>query len=73
MEYYKGKWCISAKELEDGGIISQDYCRQLASREKLNIARPGGGKGNYVLVVVDSLPQRYKEKVELIFSNAKQV
>lgn len=73
MEYYKGKWCISAKELEDGGIISQDYCRQLASREKLNIARSGGGKGNYVLVVIDSLPQRFREKVELIFSNAKQV
>lgn len=63
MEYYAGRKCISARELEQHGIMTQEYCRQLASRKRLEVARPGGGKGNYALVVVDSLPTQYLDEV----------
>lgn len=64
MEYYAGRKCISARELEQHGIMTQEYCRQLASRKRLEVARPGGGKGNYALVVVDSLPTQYLDEVK---------
>lgn len=64
MEFFDNKLCISVRELETDGILTQDYCRQLAARNRLKVARPGGGKGNYALVVVDSLPTTYKKKVE---------
>ena len=44
--------------------MTQEYCRQLASRKRLEVARPGGGKGNYALVVVDSLPTQYLDEVK---------
>ena len=56
MEFFDNKLCISVRELEADGILTQDYCRQLAARNRLKMARSGGGKGNYALVVVDSLP-----------------
>lgn len=64
MEFFGNKLCISVRELEADGILTKDYCRQLAARNRLKVARPGGGKGNYVLVVVDSLPTEYLDKVK---------
>ena len=63
MEFFDNKLCISVRELEADGILTQDYCRQLAARNRLKMARSGGGKGNYALVVVDSLPTEYQEQV----------
>lgn len=73
MEYYGNKLCISARDLEVGGIISQSYCRQLAVRGKVDIIRPGGGKGNYALVAVESLPTNYREKVEKAYPGGDEV
>lgn len=73
MEYYGNKLCISAHELESGGIMTQAYCRQLASRNRISIARPGGGKGNYALIAVDSLPTSYRAKVEEVFPGGDEV
>lgn len=64
MEYYDGRKCIRPVELEAAGIMTQEYCRQLASRNRLEMARSGRGKGNYALVVVDSLPTQYLEEVK---------
>lgn len=65
MEYYDGRKCIRPIELEAAGIMTQEYCRQLASRGRLTMARRGGGsKNHYALVVVDSLPTQYLEEVK---------
>lgn len=64
MEYYDGRKCIRPSELEAAGIMTQEYCRQLASRKRVEMARSGRGKGNYALVVVDSLPTQYLEEVK---------
>lgn len=65
MEYYDGRKCIRPIELEAAGIMTQEYCRQLASRGRLIMARRGGGsKNHYALVVVDSLPTQYLEEVK---------
>lgn len=64
MEYYGGRKCIRPIELEAAGIMTQEYCRQLASRKRVEMARSGRGKGNYALVVVDSLPTQYLEEVK---------
>lgn len=64
MEYYDGRICIRPSELEAVGIMTQEYCRQLASRGRLTMARRGGGaKNHYALVVVDSLPTQHLEEV----------
>lgn len=63
MEFFDNKLCISVRELEADGILTQDYCRQLAARNRLKMARSGGGKGNYALVVVNSLPTEYQDQV----------
>ena len=63
MEFFDNKLCVSVRELEADGILTQDYCRQLAARNRLKMARSGGGKGNYALVVVDSLPTEYQDQV----------
>lgn len=44
MEFFDNKLCISVRELEADGILTQDYCRQLAARNRLKMARSGGGK-----------------------------
>ena len=65
MEYYDGRKCIRPIELEAAGIMTQEYCRQLASRGRLTMARRGGGsKNHYALVVVDSLPTQYLDEVK---------
>lgn len=73
MEYCNDIWCISRNELVDEGIMTSSNYDALASRKRIEVIRQGKGLGNYALVAVDSLPQRFKEKVELIFSNAKQL
>ncbi|WP_025880322.1 hypothetical protein [Segatella baroniae] len=68
MEYYEGKWCISARELVDGGVVSEANYQNWTRRKKVDIARRGGGaSGNCALIVVDSLPRVYKEKVKDLY------
>ena len=38
MEFFDNKLCISVRELEADGILTQDYCRQLAARNRLKMA-----------------------------------
>lgn len=73
MEYYDGRKCIRPSELEAAGIMTQEYCRQLASRKRVEMARSGRGKGNYALVVVDSLPTQYLEEVKEKLGNGDEV
>lgn len=74
MEYYDGRICIRPTELEAAGIMTQEYCRQLASRGRLTMARRGGGsKNHYALVVVDSLPTQHLEEVKEKFGNGDEI
>ena len=57
MEYYGNRLCISARELVDGGIVSQSNYQKMASRKRIDVVRRGGGAaGQYALVAVESLP-----------------
>jgi hypothetical protein len=63
MEYYEGRWCITMHELVEGGVMSEANYKRMARENRLKIARPGKGPGNYALVTVESLPDRFKERV----------
>ena len=65
MEFFDNKLCISFRELVDGGIMTIPNYKYMASSGRIKVARRGGGaKGNGALIVIDSLPTSYKEKVE---------
>ena len=65
MEFFDNKRCISFRELVDGGIMTVPNYKYMASSGRIKVARRGGGaKGNGALIVIDSLPTSYKEKVE---------
>lgn len=65
MEYYGGRKCVSMRELVDAGIMTEGNYRQMARRGRFEVARRGGGSANsYALVVVDSLPTRYRDEVK---------
>ena len=73
MEYYGNRLCISMRDLVDGGIMTEPNYKQLASRGRFDVVRRGGGAaGCYALVAVDSLPQRYKEKVDEVYPGGAQ-
>ena len=73
MEYHENRWCISARELVDGGVMSIPNYKAMASRGRIDVVRRGGGaSGQYALVAVESLPRDYRAKVEELFPNAKQ-
>ena len=60
------------RDLVDGGIMSEPNYKQLASRGRFEVVRKGRGQGCYALVAVDSLPQRYKDKVEEVYPGGAQ-
>ncbi len=73
MEYYNGRLCISTRELFDGGIVTESNYRNWTNRDRVEVVRRGGGaRGSYALIAVDSLPQRYKDKVEETFPGGAQ-
>lgn len=73
MEYYGNRLCISARELVDGGVMTQSNYKQMANRGRFDVVRPGKGLGCYALVAVDSLPESYREKVEELFPGGDKV
>lgn len=68
MEYYGNRLCISARELVDGGVVSQSNYQNWVNRGRIDVVRRGGGAvGQYALVAVDSLPRDYKAKVQALY------
>ena len=68
MEYYGNTLCVAATDLYQTGIMTQSCYKQLAARDRLTVVRRGGGaSGSTALVAVDSLPTKYREKVEEMF------
>ncbi len=72
MEYFGNTLCISARELVDSSVMTQGNYSKLAQRGRINVVRPGKGLGSYALVAVDSLPSKYKAKVEELYPNGDQ-
>lgn len=68
MEYYGNRLCISMRDLVDSGIMTEPNYKAMASRGRFDVVRRGGGAaGSYALVAVDSLPERYKAKVDEVY------
>ena len=72
MEYYGDRLCISMRDLVAGGIMSEPNYKQLAARGRFDVVRKGRGQGCYALVAVDSLPQRYQDKVKEVYPGGAQ-
>ena len=47
MEYYNGRYCVSARALIDGGIMTRGSYAKAAQRKRIEVVRPGKGLGNY--------------------------
>lgn len=86
MEYYGKILCISKEDLtrDDrptvGGyqiddikasIMSVSCYDQLVYRKKIRVVRKGVGRGVTALVAVDSLPEKYRKKVEEKYGNMR--
>lgn len=67
MEYINGTYCISYRELIDGGIVTQANYNNWINRDKVTVLRQGKGLGNRAMIAVDSLPEPYRDKVEEIY------
>lgn len=66
MEYYGKIACISYMDLirEPNPIMSGSNYKQLSSRGKINVVRPGKGLGSYALVEIATMPQRFQDKIK---------
>lgn len=67
MEYFGGTYCISARELIDGGIMTQGSYAKAAQRKRIDVVRQGKGSGNYALIAVDSLSTRQRIQAEALY------
>lgn len=67
MEYHDGRKCISMRDLVGAGIMTESNYKALAARGRIEVARDGRGSGRYALVVVESLPPRFQERVNEAF------
>lgn len=74
MEYYGNTLCISAPELLESNIMTASCYKSLAHRGNLDVVRRGGGaSGCVALIAVDSLPTKYRAKVEETFPGGPEV
>ena len=88
MEYYGKILCISKEDLtrddrpKVGGyqiddikapVMSESYYKQLVFRGKIRVIRKGIGRGVTALVAVESLPEKYRKKVEEKYGNMRLV
>jgi len=69
MEYFENKLCVAADWLEENGILSRDNLRQLATRNKANIVRRGGGMDTPALTEYERLPERFKAAIRDIIGD----
>ena len=72
LEYYGNVACVSARELVDSGIMSQSNYKSMAHRGRLQVVRPGKGQGNYALIAVDSLPDRYRAQLKEMYPDGNK-
>lgn len=72
MRYYEGIYCISARELIDGGIVTESNYLNWVKRKRVNVVKRGGGtKGSSALIAVDSLGQESRIKAEELYGGKR--
>lgn len=68
MQYHNGIYCISARELIDGGIMTQGGYDKAVQRKRIDVVRRGGGsKGSFALIAMESLSLECRIKAEEIY------
>ena len=72
MEYFGNRLCISARELIDGGIVSQANYQNWVTRKRIKVEQRGC-RTKCALVAVDSLPREYKARVEELYPGGNAV
>ena len=72
MEYYDDKLCISYDDLTrndapagqpSDAIMSVSNYKKLAASKQINVARSGRGLNGYALIELESLPERFRERI----------
>ena len=71
MEYYGNVLCVTRQELVTGGMTLSNY-DQLVNRGRVNVVRKAHGKGNYALIALDSLPDKYKAKIKEMYPDGNK-
>ena len=67
MEYYCGTYCISARELIDGGIMTRGSYAKAVQCKRIEVVQRGGGYGNYTLIAVNSLTAKQRAKLKALY------
>ena len=67
MEYINGTYCISYRELIDGGIVTQGNYKNWLRRDRVIKVNEGNGLGNRAMIAVDSLPEPYRNKAKEVY------
>ena len=62
MEYYGNVLCVTRQELLSGGMSCSSYDK-MVQRGRVDVVRKAHGRGNYALIALDSLPDKYKTKI----------
>ena len=64
MEYYREQLCVTYEELTSGEtpVIKACTLAKNTQRQRIQVARRGGGEGACALYVYSSLPTKYQQK-----------
>ena len=72
MEYYGNVLCVTRQELVIGGGMSISNYDKMIQRGRVNVVRKAHGKGNYALIALDSLPDKYKAKIKEMYPDGNK-
>ncbi len=72
MEYYNNILCVEASELIKAGVMTKSYYDKLNMRKQINVVRRAC-LNTPALVAVDSLPQRYRDKMVELIGNPNDI
>lgn len=75
MEYYNKELCVTYDELTGGDnpIFKVGTLKSLQYRERVRLAKRGGGEGACALYVYSSLPDKYKQKFVAKYGEPERV
>lgn len=74
MEYFNNTLCITGRELIQSdanpeGLVSKNTYQSWVTRKKVLVLRQGKGEGNYALIALESLPEKYRKLAKLKFGD----
>lgn len=72
LEYFGNVACVSYEDLVGSGIMTLGNLQKMAQRGKLEVVRKARGLGNYALVAVDSLPEKYKAQIKAMYPDGNR-